>query len=129
MPTVRLSADGFMVAPFEVVSAGEDVADHGDYLRAVELDGFQSGAHRQRAGRVDQVEPTDAQPLDGAGDPAGDGLRRADVHRAVYDVGVEFLAAERRPAAQRPDPVAGDLVPRVEQLLGLLVGVGDEARR
>ncbi len=38
-------------------------------------------------------------------------------------------ALQRRPAAQRADPVPDHLVGRVVQLLGLLVGVGDEARR
>src|SRR5262249_44669351 len=41
----------------------------------------------------------------------------------------ELLAADRRPAPQGADPVADDPVARPEHLLGLLVGVGDEARR
>ena len=81
-----------------------------------------------RAGGVDQVEPADVQRLDRAGDLARDGLGRADVQRAVGDLGVELLALDRRPAAQRADPVADHLVARPEQLPRLLVGVGDEAR-
>ena len=75
-------------------------------LGAVELDGAQPGAGRDALRRgVDEVEPADAEGLDGAGHLAGDGFGGADVEGAVLDLGIEFLPAQRRPAAQRADAV------------------------
>lgn len=89
----------------------------------------QAVAGRLGAVGVDQVEAAYAQGVDGRGHLARDGLRRADVERAVLDLRLVLLLADRRPAPQLPDPVAQDLVMRPVRLAGRLVGVGDEARR
>src|SRR6186997_2100744 len=94
-----------MCCPF-MVSAREDVADQRDYLRAVQLDGAQASADRLRSRSVDEVEPADAERLDGAGDLASDRLGRADVEGAVRDFALVLLPAHRRPAPQAADAIA-----------------------
>src|SRR3712207_1000150 len=106
MPTVEMSVV-FMSALY-MVSACEDVADHRDHLRAVQLDGAQASADRLGSRGVDEVKPADAERLDGAGDLAGDRLGRADVEGAVRDLALVLLPAYRRPAPQCADGIADD---------------------
>src|SRR5258707_12890174 len=94
-----------IASPF-MVSACEDVADHWDHLRAVQLHGVQSSGYRLCASGIDEIEPPDAKRLDGVGDPDGDRLRRADVEGAVIDLALVLFLAYRRPAAQRADAIA-----------------------
>src|SRR5712691_8411097 len=117
-----------IASPF-MVSACEDVADHWDHLRAVQLHGAQASADRLCADGVDEIEPADAEHVDGVGDPAGDCLRRADVEGAVLDLALVLLQTYRWPAAQRADAIPDDPVVGPMQFPGLLVRVGDEARR
>src|SRR5258706_12281236 len=112
-----------------MVSACEDVADHWDHLCAVQLHGAQTSADRLCAGGVDEIEPSNAERLDGTSDPAGYRLWRADVQGAVLDLAFVLLRAYRRPATQRADAITHDPVVRPMQFPGLLVCVGDKAGR
>src|SRR5687768_11918009 len=101
-----------------IVLASEDVADHRDYLRAVQLNGAQSSADRLCARGVDEVEPADAKRLDGDGDLVGNRLGRADVEGAVLDLSLIFLLAYRRPASQRADAITDNPVVWPVQIAG-----------
>src|SRR5258706_4447201 len=96
-----------MLSPF-IVLPPENVADHRDYLRAVQLNGAHSSADRLCSRGVDEVKPADAKRLDGAGDLAGDRLGRADVEGAVLDLSLILLLAYRRPASPRADSLTAD---------------------
>ena len=63
------------------------------------------------------------------GDPVRDGLGRADVHRAVVDLGQELLVGRRPPAALARRPLELLLVVRPLDLDRLLVRLGDEPER
>src|SRR6185503_11065432 len=117
-----------MLFPFMGL-ASEDVADHRDYLGAVQLNGAHSSADRLCSRGVDEVEPADAKRLDGAGDLAGDRLGRADVEGAVLDLSLILLLAYWRPASQCADAITDNAVVWPVQFPGFLVRVGDEARR
>src|SRR5258706_7264699 len=113
-----------MLSPF-IVLASENVTDHRDYLRAVQLNGAHSSADRLCSRGVDEVEPADAKRLDGAGDLAGDRLGRADVEGALLDLSLILLLAYRRPASQCADAITDDPVLWPVQLPGVLVRVCD----
>src|SRR5258706_9633127 len=127
MPTVRIPVMS-MLSPV-IVLASEYIADHRDYLRAVQLNGAHSSADRLCSCGVDQIEPANAQRLGGVGDFGADRLGRADVEGAVLDLSLILLLAYRRPASQCADAITDDPVVRPMQLPSFLVRVGDEARR
>ena len=97
--------------------------------RAVELDRRHPLLVRDPPERVQQVEPAQRSVRIDGRDPAGDGLGRADVHRAVVDLGQELLVGRRPPAALLRRPLELLLVVRPLDLDGLLVGLGDEPER
>src|SRR5258706_7808082 len=114
-----------MLFPFMML-ASENVTDHRDYLRAVQLNGAHSSADRLCSRGVDEVEPADAKRLDGAGDLAGDRLGRADVEGALLDLSLILLLAYRRPASQCAHAITDDPVVRPVQVPRLLVRCGHE---
>jgi hypothetical protein len=107
--------------------AAEDVANHGNHFCAVQLDGAQASADWLCTRRVDEVEPTHAQRLDGLGHFTGDCLWRANVEGAVLDLSLVLLRAYRRPASQCANAITHDTVVSPVQCPGFLVRVGDEA--
>src|SRR3954451_13289931 len=80
-------------------SSVDQFAYAGDHLAAVELDHGQALGVRDASDRVVQVEPAQVKRADDCGDPIGDGLGGADVHRAVIDLDEELLVGRRAPAA------------------------------
>src|SRR5258706_12487681 len=124
MPTVRIPVMS-MLSPV-IVLACEYIADHQDYLRAVQLNGAHSSADRLCSCGVDQIEPANAKRLDGAGDLAGNRLGRADVEGPVLDLSLILLLAYRRPTSQCAAALTDDPGVRPMQLPSILVRVGDE---
>src|SRR5258708_38482168 len=112
-----------------MVSACEDIADHWDHLCAVQLHGAQTSADRLCAGGVDEIEPSNAERLDGTGDPAGDRLRRADVQGAVLDLAFVLRRAYRRPTTQRAAAITHTPVVRPMQCPALPAYVARKPRR
>ena len=110
-------------------SRREQLADPRDHLAAIELDRGQPLLVRDPSDGVVQVEAAEAERPGGGGDPVGDGLRRADVHRAVIDLGLELLVGRRPPAALARRPLELLLVVRPLDPQRVLVRVGDEPER
>src|SRR5690606_35877993 len=103
------------------------LTDKGDDLGAEQFDGMQPGAGGYGAtGGVDEVEASDVESPDRAGDLASDSLRRADVERAVLDLSLEVVTALRGPTALCAYLVHQLFVAGVVDLLGLCVGGCDE---
>src|SRR5258707_14390804 len=117
-----------MLFPF-IVLASENVTDHRDYLRAVQLNGAHSSADRLCSRGVDEVKPADAKRLDSVGSLAGDRVGRVDVEGAVLDLSLILLLAYRRPTSQCADAIADNPVVWPVQFPGFLVRAGDEAWR
>src|SRR5258706_10679566 len=117
-----------MLSPF-IMLTSEDLANHRDYFRAVQLNGAHSGADRLCSRGVDEVEPADAERLDGLRHFAGNCFWRADVERAVLDLSLILLLADRRPTSQCTDAITDNPVVWPVQFPGFFVRVGDEAWR
>src|SRR5437870_7654094 len=110
-------------------SSVEQLAYAGDDRAAEELDRGSALVLRDASDGVVQVEPAQAERADDCGDPIGDGLGGADVHRAVVDLGEELLVGRRAPAALARRPLELLLVVGPLDLDRLAIGLGDETER
>ena len=110
-------------------SSVEQLAYAGDDRAAEELDRGHALVVRDPSDGVVQVEPAQAERADDCGDPIGDGLGGADVHRAVVDLGEELLVGRRAPAALARRPLELLLVVGPLDLDRLAIALGDEAER